>query len=329
MTTEEISSPIHIAVVGCGQIGRLHAERLAGDARVRITAFCDRALDSATTLRDQFSPEAVVFTDVTQMLATVSLDAVVICTPTMLHYEQVLACRERGLPVLCEKPLAETRERIVKLVELANSGGPLLSVAYQRRHWAIYRTLRRELQSGRWGPLQAITLDMAERWQQTIGGTWRDDPLHNPGGFLGDAGSHKVDVLFYLTGLKPAEVFAVSSRHGSQVEIVTSITGKLAGDVTLSMNLIGNAEHWHEDIHVYCAEADFIVKEGRLWRAENNELHEVEFDGECSDPDRGFVDCLIEGADNRAPADCALAVVDFTAMVLESSRTGLPVRRDC
>lgn len=323
MTQNKLTPPLKIALIGCGQIGRLHAERLSRDERVRIAAFCDSQHAAAEVLRREFSPEAVVVSDLEELFASTTVDAVVICTPTNLHYEQVIACRQRGLPVLCEKPLAETRTRIADLSTADQDGGPLLSVAYQRRYWPIYRTLRRELQSERHGPLLSVTFDMAERWQQTIGGTWRDEPSHNPGGFLGDAGSHKIDLLFFLTGLKPEGVFALSRRHGSQVEVVTSVTGKLAGDILFSLNLVGNSEHWHEDLHFYCEHADLIVKEDRLWLARNNQLEEITIEQIETNPDSGFVDCLTEDAENWAPAGCALPVADFTAAVLESARSGV------
>ena len=262
-----LTPPVNIALIGCGQIGRLHAQRLSRDPRVSLIALCDPLRENCDRLAGEYAAGAEVFTEFDALLASpLDVDAAVICTPTQLHYEQTIACRNRGWHLLCEKPLAESRERICDLIAQAESGGPLLSVAYQRRHWAIYQTLRQALQSGRWGPIETVTFDLAERWQQTIAGTWRDSPQHNPGGFLGDAGSHKVDLLFYLTGLRPAQVYALSSRHGSQVEIVTTIAGKLTEDVTLSMNLIGNAQHWHEEIYFYCRDADFIVKQNPLWR---------------------------------------------------------------
>ncbi|MEZ6046460.1 MAG: hypothetical protein R3C11_12990 [Planctomycetaceae bacterium] len=46
-----------------------------------------------------------------------------------------------------------------------------------------------------------------------------DDPLSNRGGFVGDAGSHKIDCLFYATGLEPVEVLAWTDCCGSKVEI--------------------------------------------------------------------------------------------------------------
>ena len=176
--------PYRIGIIGCGRMGRLHASLLNADRRARVVALYDSHLRAAIDLRDQLVPEAQIFEDVKTLLENGRIDAAVICTPTTAHFEQVQACRREGCAVLCEKPLADTAERIRRLIDESSSGPPLV-VAYQRRSWSTYRTLRREVQSGRWGKIQAVTSHNTEYWQQTIAGTWRDDPAVNPGGFLG------------------------------------------------------------------------------------------------------------------------------------------------
>jgi predicted dehydrogenase len=273
-------------------------------------------------LREALAPAARVVTGLTELADAGPFDAAVVCTPTHLHFEQVQALRAMGLPVLCEKPLADTRERIVELIAEAESGGPLLSLAYQRRCWATFRTLRREVQSGKYGTIRSVTTHNAERWQQTIGGTWRDDPRFNPGGFLGDAGSHKVDMVFYVTGLAPREVFAHGDRRGSQVEIASTISARLEGNVALGMHFVGDAHHYREDFHVHCAQADLLMRDGAPWIARNNRVEKIAALEPESNPDAAFADCLTQGAVNFAPASVALPVWDFTQAVLESARTG-------
>jgi predicted dehydrogenase len=313
-------------MIGCGMIARLHVQRLVADGRANVIGLFDTDRTTAERLRDELVHEARVFDDLHSLLDATALDAAVICTPTLFHFEQVRACRARGLHVLCEKPLADTRERIVELIEDSRGGGPVLSVSYQRRYDPIYRTLRREVQSGRWGPVRSVTTHNSERWRQTIAGTWRDDPRFNPGGFLGDAGSHKIDMLFFVTRLKPIEVFAHSDRGGSHVEIVTTVSGLLTGGVALSMNFIGNAQHWREDFQIHCDEADLAVRESALWIGRDNRFEKFEDLEPGSSPDVALLDVFTSGVPNEAPADCALPVFDFTRAVLESARTGQVAR---
>jgi predicted dehydrogenase len=312
--------PVRVALIGCGQIGRLHAKRLADDSRARITALIDPVAASREALQTEFAPDAMLFAALEDLPTGAGIDAVVLCTPTGQHFRQVRALRARGWPVLCEKPLADTRDRIVQLIE-ESASGPLLSLAYQRRYWPTFRTLRREIHSGRWGAVRAVTVTAMERWQPTIPGTWRDDPHANPGGFVADAGSHKIDMLFFLTGLSPSEatplqVVGFTHNRGCRVPIVATMCGRL-GTVDLSMTFVGDAQHLREDVHVHCEQADLLLRNNSLWIARDNH-HKPMIDLEPeSDPNRAFLDCLVDGAPNLAPATCALPVWDLTQAILD------------
>lgn len=282
----------------------------------------------AERLQSSFAPEAKIHTELESLFDQGDIDAAIICSPTSSHFDQVRACWERGVPVLCEKPLADARESIEELVEGAANGAPTLSVAYQRRYCSAYRTLRRELLSGRWGAIRAVAALLVEDWQSTIGGTWRDDPAHNRGGFVGDAGSHKIDIVFYVTELRPLEVFAQCDCCGSQVEITAMVCGRLKGGVALGMNFCGHAHFYGEDFHVTCEKADLLIREGRLWLARENHVEpfpDADMEPE-SDPVSGFIDALEGKQPNIAPPDCALPVFDLTQAILESSRTNCVVR---
>ncbi len=325
MNSSRASTDWRFAIIGCGRMGRLHTERLQADGRGRVVTLFDRDRAAAERLRNELAPGAAVCDSLSALLASADLDAAVICTPTTSHYDQVRACRERGLHVLCEKPLAESRERILALIDDANRAGPHCALAYQRRHWSAFRTLRREVQSGRWGRVRAVTSHNVEHWQPIIAGTWRDDPAINVGGFVGDAGSHKLDAVIYVTGLAPREVFARSWNCGSRVEIVSSVSAILEGDVPLCMDFIGHAQYLGEDLHVHCAEADLMVRDRRVWIGRNNRVEPLEPVEPDSNPVAGFLDLLDGRVANVAPFACALPVFDLTCAILDSSRTGRTV----
>jgi predicted dehydrogenase len=317
--------PVNISIVGCGQIARLHVQRLLADNRARVAAVVDPDQAAAERLRSDLAPNALCFASVEALLESGACQAAVVCTPTHLHDEQVRQLRSAGLAVLCEKPLADSLESTVRLARSA-CDGPLLSIAYQRRHWATFRRLRQEIGSRRHGPVRSLHVQSEERWQPAIAGTWRDDPARNPWGFLGDAGSHKVDMAFYLTGLLPVEVFAVSDKRGSAVDIATSLVAHLQNDALLTMNFVGDAHHYREDFSIHCAEADLLLRDGRLAVARNNTVTPIENLEEESDPDRAFLDCLVGGKPNLAPAEIAIPVWLFTHAALESARLGRPVQ---
>jgi predicted dehydrogenase len=299
-------------------MGRWHAERLRASGRAEIVTLFDSHAPSAAALRDALAPTATVAASVEDLVQTPGLDAVIVCTPTDLHLAHAMAALGAELHVLCEKPLADTREGLEALIRAAEQSDRKSTLAYQRRFWGTYRTLRREAQSGKYGPILAVTSHNTERWEQRIAGTWRDDPRANPGGFLGDAGSHKLDALFYVTGLAPVEVFARSRKSGSRVEIITSVSALLTGDVPLTMDFVGHANHQAEDLTIHCAEADLMIRDWRVWIARNNVVEPLEPLEPHTDPTTGFLDYLDGRTENLAPFTAARPVFDMTTMILRS-----------
>ncbi len=312
-------------------MGLAHSRRLAEDDRSAIAAFFDPDQSAAEQLRDSFAANAVVHTSMDNLLSDTAADAAIIATPTSSHFDQIRAAADRGWHVLSEKPLADSRERTLELIRLAADHGTRFVLGYQRRFWTLYRRVREEIQSGRHGRILSVHSVATERWQQTIAGTWRDDPHINPAGFLGDAGSHTIDILFFTTGLTPVDVFAISDRCGSRVDIVSSITGRLEGDVPLTMTHVGNAKSFHRELFIHCEHSDLIVREFDLWIARNNQLEPVVLPATESGPEStrnpvsGFLDLLTEEGINPAPFECALPVFDFTSAVIESARVDAPV----
>ena len=335
----DTSAPLRFAILGCGRMGRLHIERLIADGRGRVVALFDTQSDATETLRRELAPQAHGFSDFDDLLTQTDADAAIIGTPTSLHFDHIRACRARGWHVLCEKPLADRREHLLTLIDQSRSG-PALAVAYQRRSWPVYRVLRDEIQSGRSGAVRAVTSINSERWQQTIGGTWRDDPTLNLGGFLGDAGSHKIDLVFFLTGLRPLNVFARNQTCGSRVEIVSALSARLEHDVLLTMHFTGHAQTFREDFQIHCEHADLLVRDWQIWLGRNNTLEPLavadtrlrtamgvsplthpELD-RFGNPVSAFLDQLLLGMPPVAPPECALPVFDFTQAALRSGRSG-------
>lgn len=323
------TSKLRFAIVGCGRMGRHHAEHLLIDGRATVTAVFDPDRAIAETLCSALKLSAAVAASFAELATRGDIDAVILCTPTGLHYDHSKICLGKGWHVLCEKPLANSRAEILELIELGKSAEQqrqVFSIGYQRRYWSGFRTLRREIQSQTWGPVQAFQTHTVEFWQRSIAGTWRDDPQQNPGGFIGDAGSHKIDMMFHLTGLSPKEIFARTWNCGSQVEIVASVSAVLGDDVPATIDFLGRAHHLGEDVSIHCAEADLLLRQDRLWIGRNDRLEPLGMTEADSNPVSGFLDAIQGLAPNLCPPDCALPVFDFTQAVFRSAATGENVK---
>ena len=194
---------LRIGLVGAGLMGSDHAIRL--DQRIsgaRVVAVADPDLDRARKAADPIAgcraeqdPQAVI--------AASDVDAIVLATPGVTHEPLLLAAIERGIPVLCEKPLTPDSKSSLRIVEAEVAAGrKLVQVGFMRRFDSEYAELKRALDAGELG--RPLLVHCAHRNAVA------------PPGFTSqmmifDSVVHEFDTTRWLLG---QEITAVSVRHG-------------------------------------------------------------------------------------------------------------------
>ncbi|MBL9093290.1 MAG: Gfo/Idh/MocA family oxidoreductase [Planctomycetaceae bacterium] len=313
---------LQLALVGCGVVARRHTECLKNDARRRWAVFCDPRREAAEAFRAEYGPQAAVETDFLRALDDHRLDGVLLCSPNALHYEQVCAALERGLHVMCEKPLAVRRDHIEDLTRRAHASGKIVSIAHQRRYKAAYATALRELTASAdvYGPVRQVHVFTCEHWSHSIAGTWRNDPTQNLG-YCGDAGIHQIDVVHYLTGRKAERLYAVGETRGTQVQVVTRILAEFAGGIGLAAHYVGDAHHYREDIHLHCERADLLLRTEQLLRAKQNQVEPIADMLPENNPASAFVDAVLAGKQTISPVEIALPIFAWNEAVKKSLTT--------
>ena len=139
---------LRIAVLGVGMMGAFHADALSSrirGARVTVVSdfFADKAVEVATRIG------ARVVADPIEAISAEDVDAVLIATPGTAHEEQVNACLDRGVPVLCEKPLTTDIASSYAIVQKeAAQGRQLIQVGFMRRFDREYVALRELIAAG-------------------------------------------------------------------------------------------------------------------------------------------------------------------------------------
>ena len=152
---------LRMAVIGCGPIGRLHAQAIEASNRASLLAVCDPDVERRTAMAERF--RAAAYANARQLLAEQPLDAVTIATPDHLHVEPALAAIEAGCHVFCEKPLAGRVDEAERLVRAAAERGVHLAVDYNRRFAFGYRTAKQQLDQGSIGKLDYVALRVSDR----------------------------------------------------------------------------------------------------------------------------------------------------------------------
>ncbi|SDT08226.1 Gfo/Idh/MocA family protein [Microlunatus soli] len=195
MTTT--TEPLRIAVLGVGKMGGFHTELLSSRIHgARVTVINDFDADRAAAIADTVG--ARVAADPFAAIAADDVDAVVIASPGPAHEKQVLACLERGVPVLCEKPLTIDVATARAVVEAeARSGRKLIQLGFMRRFDPEYVAAKELIDSGAIG--RPLLLHCIHRNKN-------NGDHFDSGMMIRDSVVHEVDVARYLLDEEIASV---------------------------------------------------------------------------------------------------------------------------
>jgi predicted dehydrogenase len=199
---------IRLAIVGTGSMAQTHARNFAAIKGVQLAACCDIDGQRAKAFARQWDIPRF-YTDYDEMLESETIDALSNVAVDVMHAPISLAAVGRGVPVLCEKPLATTlqdarrmrdaaaRKRVVTQVNFSYRDAPCVQAAAALiRGGGIGRVLHLEasyLQS--W-----LVQDAWGDWRTTPAFTWRLSRKHGSGGVLADVGCHIYDLAALLCG---------------------------------------------------------------------------------------------------------------------------------
>lgn len=209
--------PLKIGIVGLGNMGASHARNIGKLQEARVTAVADEREEVARRIGEEVGAQA--FADWRELL-NADIEAVLVATPHPSHPEIVAAAAERGLHVLCEKPLAESVSRADAMVGACREAKVLLGVMFQQRVDPSRALLARMVHEGALGELHRVT--MSAPWYRPQAyydsGSWRGTWNGEGGGILMNQAPHSLD-LFSWVGGTPQTVQAVATTRGHSIEV--------------------------------------------------------------------------------------------------------------
>jgi predicted dehydrogenase len=213
-----MSWPVTIALLGTGSRGRTfagYAERFP--ERVRVVAVADPRTDRRDALADRHSvPLGRRFDDWRDFAERPRMaDAVLVLTPDRDHAGPALRCAELGYHVLLEKPIAQTEQDCVELMEAVTKAGTVFAVCHVMRYTTYTDAVRRVLDAERLGRLVGIDqLEPVGWWHfahSYVRGNWRRSDEDGPS--LLTKCCHDVDWLRYLIGRPAVRVSSTGGLH--------------------------------------------------------------------------------------------------------------------
>lgn len=227
-------SKVRIAVIGAGAFGQRHIAYLKREPSCEIAAIADPGAAAAKHVKAEGFRH---FADYRAMLDEVKPEGAIIASPNALHAPMGLACVERKVHMLVEKPLADTLAAACELSDAAERSGVALLVGHHRRHNPMLEKARELVQGGAIGKLTAVAaLWLIRKPDDYFKVAWRREP---GGGPILINLIHDIDDLRFVCG-EIASVQAMVSNvvRGFPVEDTAAITLRFAGGalgtVTLS-----------------------------------------------------------------------------------------------
>src|SRR5882672_4809398 len=219
---------MRFGIVGCGRIAQSHLTALASIPEAKLTVAVESRKAAGEAVAEEHACR--LFTDYRSPEVTDLIDAAIICTPPNLHREIAGHFLERGIHVMCEKPLTVRSVEARELVALSAEKDLLLMMASKFRYVDDIIKAKAIAESGILGQIVLYENTFCSKVNMT--GRWNAEREVSGGGVLIDNGSHAVDIARYLLGpIVDVQAQSGLSAQGLEVEDTVRVQFMTAGGV--------------------------------------------------------------------------------------------------
>ena len=348
------SNKARIGFIGAGWWATSnHMPLLAARDDVEMAAVCRLGTDELRQVQERFG-----FSMATQdfrELLEVDLDGVVVASPHTLHYEHGRAVLERGLPLMCEKPMTTQAAHARELVELAQARDVPLLVPYGWHYKPFVQQAKKLLDAGAVGRIEYVLCHMASPTRALFSGQNPNlddvsggsepalfspepdtcaDPERAGGGYGHGQISHSSGMLFWLTGLRAEHVFAVMSAPGARVDLYDAVTVRFADGAIGTVSGAGTVptdQTFQVDLRIFGDEGMLLLdcERARAELKRHDGAHEIfavdpaSGGYQCDGPPANFVDLILGRTQtNWAPGEAAMRGVEMLDAAYRSAVSG-------
>lgn len=336
---------VRLGFIGAGWWATVnHMPQLKQRNDVEFAAVCRLGKEVLQQVQNEFG-FAFATEDYRELLAQ-PLDGVVIASPHRLHYEHAYAALEAGLHVMVEKPMTLRAEDAWRLVELARRNGLHLLVPYGWHYKPFVQTAKQWMEQIGVGKIEYVLCHMASpilellagngdvpaQWTPTLARpdttTWQVKEYG--GGYAHGQITHSAALMFWLTGLRAAEVSALTTAPDSRVDMYNAATvrfsdgaiGVISGAATLP-----DGSKYQVDVRIFGSEGVLLLdveRERAELRRRDGQVLQIEVpagegDYSCETPPHRFVDLIQGKGHNDSPGEVAARSVELVDALVRSA----------
>ncbi|MCR5150015.1 MAG: Gfo/Idh/MocA family oxidoreductase [Clostridiales bacterium] len=324
---------LRVANIGM-QFGMSHIEGAMAYG-AEIAAICDSNEENLKKAGERYGiGREKQFTDYNDILNSDEIDVVTVAVPDQLHKKISCDFLRAGINVLCEKPLALTREDTLEIIKAADESNAKFMVGQICRFTPSFEKAKEIIDSGEIGEIYFIESEYAHDYMKLLK-DWRSDPKRH--GVIG-GGCHAVDLIRWLAG-DPVEVFAYGTHkllptvtYDDATIAVMKFDENKAGkvfvstgckrDYTMRTVIYGTkgtliCDNTSPTMTLFTTDAEGVTKEPKIIDVEvNNHNAAKEF--------AAFADAIINGKPVLTDAREGAKTVEVCLSIIESSMTGKP-----
>ncbi|MBE6937985.1 MAG: Gfo/Idh/MocA family oxidoreductase [Ruminococcaceae bacterium] len=276
---------VKLGIIGLGNMGSGHAKSIVGGATPEIRLVAAADIDPAKLEKaKEYLPETVkLFSTAEEMLDSGLIDAAIVAIPHYDHPKYVIACLEKGIHVMCEKPAGVYTKQVREMNAVAAAHPEtVFAMMFNQRTNHIYRKMRELVQSGKYGQIRRTNWLITTWFRPQAyydSGAWRASWSGEGGGVLLNQCPHQLDLWQWICGMpvKVSSQLHYGKWHDIEVEddvttYVEYANGATGVFVTSTGDICGTNR-----FEIQLEKAKIVAEEDRIWVWEY-EMSEPEFD---------------------------------------------------
>ena len=343
---------VRLGILGCGWAARdLYAPFFKYLREGELIAVADIDKEKAKNLQ-RLTGCKKFYSDLDSLLQDKEIDAVMILTPTHLHFEEVARSAEAGKHIYCEKPMAVTIEQADKMISACRENNVKLQMGFMKRFNKNFQLVKQIIDEGRLGDI----FETRAIWDNARAGASAKNGYRHSiiagGGFLQEDGSHPIDILHWWMGevtqvsgeiilvasgrVENEDVASVQLKHKSgaisslHITMLTHRTGEESYEIfgtkgTLLMRWLYHSTHSFEPAIIRIYEKSKKVTDLTLRTSWNIE-EEIKTNWQYLNEMRHFCKCIIEDKEPIVTGRDGRAVVEIVNAAYLSSREGRKIK---